>query len=300
MKRLFIASTVVILALSSLTGCGEEHLTYGGPSYVAFADTLSVYPVQQSGEAFGVDIAATQSFDHDRTFGVEVVLRGSNAVYGRHYMLESQSVTIPAGQRTAKVYIKGIYDNIEDTDSLGFTLRLVSPEDVKWDLYGLETKVRIQKSCPFDIHNFTGYCLVSSSFLSQYTLAQTRLATSEVVEGKANTIRIRALYFDGLDIEVRFDNTDLLNPTFRLVGKPQVADTRDAFNYIYGNGRILAEDAPGAPNVFNSCQNYAVQYLSLAIDGMSDEELALMGTNRVGTFINIIEWITDEEAGQYK
>lgn len=302
MKRIFTAFSALALAASALTGCDEERITYDGPSYVAFADTLSVYPVQQSCEPFGVDIAATRAVGYDRTFGVEVVNKGSNAVYGRHYTLESQSVTIPAGKRATKVYVKGIYDNIENTDSLGFTLRLVSLDDVEWDLYGLETKVRMQKSCPFDIHAFTGYCLVTSSFLSQYaaTSGATRLATSEIVANKENTIRIRGLYYDGIDVEFRLDPADPLNPKFRLAGKQQVADTREAFSYIYGNGRILAEDAQGAPNFFNSCQNFAVQYVSLTIDGMSDEELEKMGTNRIGTFVHIIEWITDEEAEEYK
>lgn len=301
MKRIFTAFSALALVAAAFTGCDEERITYDGPSYVAFADTLSVYPVQQSCEPFGVDIAATQAVGYDRTFGVEVVNKGSNAVYGRHYTLESQSVTIPAGKRATKVYVKGIYDNIENTDSLGFTLRLVALEDVEWNLYGLETKVQMQKSCPFDIHDFTGYCLVSSSFLNSLDfIGTTRLATSEVVDGKENTILIRGLYFDGIDVEVCFDPSDLLNPKFRLTGKQQVADTREAFSYIYGNGRILAQDAQGAPSFFNACQRYAIQYVSLMVDGMSDEELAQMGTNQLGTYVHIIEWLTDEEAEEYK
>ena len=48
---------------------------------------------------------------------------------GRHFSLESNTVTIKAGERTANVRIRGIYDNIEVTDSLGMVLQLVSKEE---------------------------------------------------------------------------------------------------------------------------------------------------------------------------
>lgn len=300
MKRLFIILSSACLAAASLAGCEERHITYSGPSYVGFADTLSVYPVQQSGEAFGVEIAATQACDYDRTFGVEVVTAKSSASYGRHYTLESESVVIRAGERAAKVYVKGIYDNIGASESPEFVLRLVSTEQVEWDLYGVETKVVLRKSCPFDIHDFTGYCRVTSSFLKKYGTSASRLARCEIVADEPNTLLVRGLLYDGFDVKVTFDPSDPLNPAFRLAGRQAVADTRDCFGYIYGNGRLLAEDAQGAPNVFSPCQKAAIQYLSLRIDGMTDEELAEMGTNLVGTFVNVIEWISDEEAESYK
>lgn len=301
MKRLFIILALLMIAVASFVGCDEERIIYSGPSYVAFADTLSVYPVQEDCKPLQVAIAATRSCDYDRTFGVEVINQGSNAVYGRHYTLESQSVTIKAGEQSTTVNVVGNYANIEPTDSLGFTLRLVMPEEAEWDLYGIETKVRLQKSCPFHIEDFTGYCLVSSSFLMNYANTTSRLIRSEIVEGKENTVLLRGVYYDGFDIEVAFDPDDPLNPVFKLAEQEQViADTRLAFSYIYGNGHLLVSDLQGMPNNFNSCQRYALQYVTVRVDGMSDEEIAQMGSDTVGTFVNIFEWLTDEEAEEYK
>ena len=84
---------------------------------------------------------------------------------GRHFSLESNTVTIKAGERTANVRIRGIYDNIEVTDSLGMVLQLVSKEESKWELYGTETKVILEKVCPFDIHLFEGYAFNSNFYL---------------------------------------------------------------------------------------------------------------------------------------
>lgn len=301
MKRLFITLTLLTTAVATFVGCDGERITYSGPSYVAFADTLSVYPVQEDCKPLQVAIAATRSCDYDRTFGVEVINQGSNAIYGRHYTLESQSVTIKAGEMSTSVNVVGNYANIEATDSLGFTLRLVAPEEAEWDLYGLETKVRLEKSCPFHIEDFTGYCLVSSSFLLTFHNTVSRLVQSEIVEGKENTVRLKGIYCDGIDIEVTFDPSDPLNPVFKLTEQEQViGDTRQSFSYIYGNGRLLASDLQGAPNVFNACQRYALQYITIRVDGMSDEEIAQMGSDTVGTFINIFEWLTEEEAEAYK
>ena len=288
MKR-FSAGLIVLTALAgTFAGCDEERITYSGPSYVMFADTLSVCPVRQSGEAFGVPVVATRPADHDRTFAVEVLTEGRhNAVYGEHYTIESQTVTIPAGQYTTTVNITGNYEKVESGDSLFVRLRLAPLEDVEWDLYGLDTKVQLQKVCPFDIHDYTGYCVVTSSFYMKYmTNVRSRLITSEVVEGKKNTIRLKDFYYEGTDIEVELDDSDPLNPCVWMTGEQVIADTRDAFGTIYGNGRVLADDAVGIRSPLYPCDRGVILYLTLRV--------ADVGT--VGSFYHIIEWISDDQA----
>ena len=110
-----------------------------------------------------------------------------------------------------------MYQNIDIADSLGFALRLVIPDTEQWSMYGTDTKVVLQKICPFDIHNFTGYCVVSSSFYSNYmSNVDMRLVTSDVVEGKENTIAIHGLYYDGYDTEITFNREDVLEPLIEM------------------------------------------------------------------------------------
>ena len=60
----------------------------------------------------------------------------------------------------------------------------------------------MQKIRPFDIKNFTGYCVVSSTYFASYlNNLELRLVTSDIVEGKENTIAIHGLYYDGYDTE---------------------------------------------------------------------------------------------------
>lgn len=57
---------------------------------------------------------------------------------------------------------------------------------------------------PFDIHAFTGYCKVTSTFFNTYMENTTlRLITSEIVEGEENTIVLHGLYFDGYDTKLK-------------------------------------------------------------------------------------------------
>ncbi len=93
---------------------------------------------------------------------------GSTAIEGLHYRLASNTITIPAGQRSTEVLVHGNYENFEPSDTLQFTLRLVMPEQLKWDLYQDQTRVRMLKGCTFHIEDFTGWCVVTSTFLQSY------------------------------------------------------------------------------------------------------------------------------------
>ena len=75
-----------------------------------FADSISTNLVQRDNSRFTVAVASTVARNYDRTFGVEVVDAGSNAIEGKHYRLLTSSVTIPAGKLAADVEVEGIYN----------------------------------------------------------------------------------------------------------------------------------------------------------------------------------------------
>lgn len=285
MKRLQ-AIIAVVFALSLFAACNNEDKIYDGPSYVLFADTLSICPVVQSGEPFSVDIAATRIADRDRTFGVEIIDAGSNAVDGYHYRLESSTVTIPAGQQATSVKIQGVYDHIEADDSLGFRLRLVAPKETDWELYGIETKVRLQKVCPFVLENFTGYARVESYFQVMYKPNdKERIITTSIAPDKPNTITLHGFLYDGYDTEIEFDNEKALSPRL-TISDAIIGTTGEAFGTIYGDGVVRVENYQIIPSLFSSCLNQAVVYATLYVKDFGV----------VGAFSFNIEWISDDEA----
>lgn len=293
MKYLSVA--VVALATLSITSCDEEYVTYTGPEYVMFADSISTNMVMADGEAFAVTVASTVKCDYDRTFGVEVVDKGSNAIEGVHYRLESNSITIPAGEMAAEVRVKANYEQIEATDSLGFVLRLVMPEQLEWDLYpnGAQTKVVMYKSCPFDVNNFTGWCVMTSLLLYDYpstNASYQRLVRAELHPTEENTIIVRECFYDGYDVKMRFDPSNPAQPKITMDEDQVLSDEASVFGMIHGDNKLLGTTSPYNESYFNSCQRFAVVWLSVYVKNLG----AMVGT--VGTYYNIFEWVSDEEA----
>ena len=295
MKKILFGCITAVASLAALIGCEQDKVVYSGPNYLMFSDTLYRYGVQESNEIFNVPVSATVPAGYDRTFAVEVIDRKSNAVEGRHYKLLSNTVTIKAGEMAANVEVQGNYGNIEITDSLGFALRLVIPEPEQWDMYGTETKVVLQKVCPFDIHNFTGYCKVTSTYFSDYMQnVDIRLVTSDIAEGEENTIVLHNLYYDGYDTKIKFSRKDVLEQ-FVEMEEQVCGSTGEAFGTVYGDGKLLINQPTQYTSYYSTCEDFILQYVTLSVD---NKDGTTYGT--VGTFVNIIEWISEAEAEKLK
>lgn len=230
----------VLVSAAFFTSCETERQTYIGPSLIMFSDTLTILPVQSSEEVLSIDLAATYPSDYDRTVGVEIVQKESNAIEGRHFTVESYTVNIPAGQQAATFDFKGMYDNIGPEDSLVFTLSIVSPENDEIG-EGSVTKVRLQKVAPFKIGDFTRYAVITSDFLETFfgTGNGQRLAFAETDGAKENTVILRDAFSDGYDIGLTFDASDPLEPELSIAeeGAP-VGDVREFAGAPYGDNLI--------------------------------------------------------------
>lgn len=297
MKKLLIGCMAAVAALIAFSGCDQDKVVYSGPNYLMFSDTLYTYAVQETNEIFNVPVSATVPADYDRTFGVEVIDKESNAVEGKHYKILSNTVTIKAGEMSTDVKVQGLYKNIGITDSLGFALRLVIPDTEQWSLYKNEAKVVMQKICPFDIKNFKGYCKVTSSYLSSDYYPKKvdlRLVTSDIVEGKENTIVVHGLYFDGYDMEIKFNRKDVLEPLVEM--EEQICgSTGEAFNTIHGNGKLRLNQPTAYTSFYSTNENFILQYVTMSVN---NKDGSYYGT--VGTFVNVFEWISEAEAEKLK
>ncbi len=283
----------------ALLSCKEQYTTYSDAEYVMFADSLSTNMVEKSNSRFTVPIASTVARDYDRTFGVEVVDAGSNAVEGKHYRIISNTVTIPAGKTAANVEVEGIYDNIGATDSLGFRLRLVMNSALKWDLYKDSdmTKVVMYKSCPYDRNNFTGYAVLSSLLLRDYpgeNSSYQKVVYTEAHPTEPDMIIIRDAFYNGYDVTLTFDGADPAEPRITMDSDQVLSDEASVFGQILGDNHILGDDSPIYTSYFNSCQRFAVLWLHVYVEKLGEP----IGT--VGHFYNILEWISDEEAERLK
>lgn len=291
--------TLCALAALSFVACEEEYTTYSDAEYVMFADTMSINMVLPDQEYFSVAVASTVACKYDRTFGVEIVDEGSNAIEGQHFRLLSNSVTIPAGKLATEVKVQGLYDNILPTDSLGFTLRLVMPEQLEWELYkdNVQTKVVMYKACPFDVNNFSGWCVVTSLLLRNYpgdNDSYQRLIKTEVHPSVPNTVILRECFYDGYDLTITFDTSDVANPIVTMDKDQLLSDEASVFGQILGDNHILTTHSSYYPSYYNSCQRFVELWNEVYVEDLGE----MIGT--VGHFYSILEWVSDEEAADLK
>lgn len=295
MKQILKYIAIAFLA-SVLGSCQERYVTYSDAEYVMFADTLATYPVQKDVEYFSIPVVSTVTRDYDRKFGVEIIDNGSNAIENLHYRLKSNTIVIKAGETRADVLVHGLYDNIEATDSLGFTLRLVMNDKLEMPLYGRETKAVLMKSCPFDINDFTGYCMLTSMFLYQYSVTGSyqRLIYTEKHPSEENTIICRNWINDGYDVTMKFNSEDPMKP-FVIMDRDQVAsDEGSFFGTAHGDDKILVTNSALYDSIFYPCGNYLYIWTEMYVENLGQT----VGT--VGHFYNIMEWVSDEEADRLK
>ena len=261
-----------------------------------FADTMATYPVQKDVEWFYIPVVSTVVKDYDRTFGVEIIDKGNNAIENLHYRLESNTVTIKAGENRADVRVHGYYDNIEATDSLGFELQLVMNSNLEMPMYGKNTKAVLMKSCPFDINNFTGYCVLTSMFLYNYsaTGAYQKLVYTEKHPTQENMIICRNWINDGYDVTMTFNADDPMLPLVTMDRDQVASDEGSFFGTAHGDNKILVTNSSYYDSVFYPCGNYLYIWTEMYVENLGEP----VGT--VGHFYNIMEWVSDEEAERLK
>ena len=296
MKQILKYITLALVAAAALSSCHERYVTYDDAEYVMFADTLQTYPVQQDVEYFSIPVVSTVKRDYDRTFGVEIIDKGSNAIENVHYRLKSNTVTIKAGETRADVLVHGIYNNIEASDSLGFQLRLVMNDELEMPLYGKDTKAVLMKVCPFDINNFTGYCVFTSMFLYDYSITGSyqRLVYTEKHPTQDNTIICRNWLNDGYDIRMTFHPKDPMRPLISIEEGQVASDEGSFFGTTHGDDRILVRTSAMNDSMFFTCGSYLYLWAEIYVENLGTP----VGT--VGHFYNIMEWISDEEAERLK
>ena len=296
MKKYLIYITLAFAAMLTASSCHERYVTYDDAEYVMFADTIATYPVQQDVEYFSIPVVSTVTRDYDRTFGVEIVDKGNNAIEGLHYRLQSNTVTIKAGETRADVMVHGIYDNIEAEDQLRFQLRLVMDDKLVMPLYGKDTKAVLMKACPFDINAFTGYCVFTSMFLYDYSITGSyqRLVYTEKHPTEENTIICRNWLNDGYDVTMKFHPEDPLKRVVTMDEGQVASDEGSFFGTAHGDDKILVRSSSLNESLFFTCGSYLYLWAEIYVENLGEP----VGT--VGHFYNIMEWISDEEAERLK
>ena len=290
MNRYNTLKTLVVvlgaMLLTTLVGCEAEHTTYDGPNYIMFSAERHDLGILDSEEWFEIPISATRTAKHDRNVGVEIVAARSSAIYGLHYTIESTTVTIPAGELTAMLRIKGYPEAIGIGENLGITLNLAIEQESVWEKYGTETEVYLHKCCPLDMNAFTGYAVLTSTWAMQYMNLESILVKTHLDPNTPNTIVVEDMYYAGYDIRISFMEENRLEPLIEMAEPQVMGSTGEAFGTIYGNGKLMMMQPADSGSYYSPCEGFLLQYVTIYVEEV--------GT--VGSYAHILEWISDDEA----
>lgn len=291
--RLFVFAVVALIAA---VACQRKYTLYSDAEYIMFADTAYTYPVLIEEEYFEVPVAATKACDYDRTIAVEVIDTLSTAQEGFHYVLKSNNVVIKAGETSAVVYIKGVYGNFTNEDNLHVTLSLVMDESLYMPMYSKYTKVNMRKSPPFDIKDFTGWCVMTSQFLYDYSQSSwyQRLVWTELLPSEENTIICRDLFYDGYDVLMKFDPKNPADYQIHIPADQVISDEGSVFGISYGDDHILISTTSSYPSYFYTTMHTVVMWSRIYVKDLAED----YGT--LGTYYNIMEWVSAEEADRIR
>lgn len=275
-----------IVALTLVAGaylassCSSEipDIHYDGKEFVQFSDSIYDVPVTQKEEVFEIPVVFSTKVDVDRHIIVDIDKAKSNATEGFHFTLESRNLTIPAGENTAKVRVKGVYENMNPNDSLAFTLRIINHEGEQMDIYSRTATVHLTKLLPFNIDDYVGDMLMTCTFPFSTSNTTTVLIESQKVDD--HTLRIVAPFDDVRDLTIKF-HEDSENPFDRNIDvKSQIAFTD--VNY----GPVSMSSIEGYPSYYIPQDRAFVLYMIA--------ELEHVGS--FGAFYYIFRWITPDEA----
>lgn len=282
-KQTIIALITALIGIA--TGCRTEYPTYEGPSYIMFSTESHTLGVLDAEEWFEIPIVATTAVDYDRNVGVEIIERNTSAIEGYHFVVESSTVTIPSGELTTSLRLKGIPQTMATGESLEIALRLVIEEEQVWDKYGTDTTVQLVKCCPTEMEAFTGYAVLTSTWVMNYMGTEALLIHTERDPNNSERIILRDMFYEGYDVAIDFHTEDRLNPIITMQ-EHMIGTTGEAFGTIYGNGELMMQHPVGYTSYYSTCEGFAVLYTQMYVEEV--------GT--VGLFVNIIEWVSDAEA----
>jgi hypothetical protein len=163
-------------------------------------------------------------------------------------------------------------------------------------VYGKSTKAVLMKCCPFDINDFTGYCVLTSMFLYDYSITGSyqRLVYTEKHPTQDNMIICRNWINDGYDVTMTFNHDNPMMPLVTMDRDQVASDEGSFFGTAHGDNKILVTNSAYYNSVFYPCGRYLYVWTEMYVENLGEP----VGT--VGHFYNIMEWISDEEAERLK
>jgi len=150
-------------------------------------------------------------------------------------------------------------------------------------------------------------CVLCTTGLSEEQLAHVKEASGKVAILRSANMSmginllmkllkdaVPVLAAAGYDMEITFNRKDVLEPLVEM--EEQICgSTGEAFNTVHGDGKLRLNQPTAYTSYFSTNENFVLQYVTMSVN---NKDGSYYGT--VGTFVNILEWISEAEAEKLK
>jgi hypothetical protein len=234
-----------------MVSCEKNEIAIPNQSLGHFlSKTTSTYYVQNTANSvFNVTVGTTTISDKDRVLNYTVTSPTGAAPGVQYSIANSGTVTIPAGQATANIPVKGLFAGYPTgrIDTLKF--KLTSGDELTPADYNNEFTLVLKKYCEVDLKTFKGDYLNTSNSATGAKY-KTTVDTAVSTGPTSGYIMVRGL-FNGTSspVRVNLDWSDPANFTTTVVQTSGIYIDQSANNY----GPVSVR--PIGTGTFSSCDN---------------------------------------------
>ena len=241
--RFSIIITLIAMLFAGLSGCDKSEPLTVPPSRASFLGVNSgtYYILDDPNSSYAIHVGFTTLSTQDRTISLSLTT-SSNAQQGTDYTIPVTTVTVPAGQLTDSLIIKGIFAGFEDGHIDTLTFAITNDKGGTEGLSGDSTfTLVLNKSCPYTADNFSGNMEVLTDEWADYS--------------EGDIIPVQKI--DETHVSFEYGAADA-QPI--VIAIDPVANTTSVAKQVYGNypgsgyGDFSVQSIPGSPdNYIDPC-----------------------------------------------
>lgn len=274
-RKTSYALLALILAGAVFVSCKKQDIVTPPPlAHFIGAKNQSLTMTSAATPPFKLEIGTTDVSNSNRVVTYNIT-SPTGAVLGTHYTLSTtgNTVTIPAGQATAAIEVKGIFSQYESgrKDTLVFTLAKPEVDQAK---FADTVRLALRGPCfegDVTLSAFLGaYTKTTENFGgSPYGPYTTSISAVNQLSATTGTITVENIFDYGWEpITFTLDWTDPANRTVTVVSQSSGIADAGTISSSFAGEEVAVRPFAGDPGTFSACNGTIVLKMDLGVAGL--------------------------------